>query len=53
MAGYRSIPSLLPLPDSEIKFLQYRLEVVESWPESERKRVLREGILSRLTRFDH
>lgn len=50
VAGYRSIPSPLALPESEIKFLEYRLEVVASWPESDRKRVLIEGILDRLNR---
>ena len=48
MAGKRSIPSHIELPDAEIRFLKYRLEVVESWPDSIRKQVTREGILSRL-----
>jgi len=49
--GKRSIPPNIALPESEIKFLEYRLQVVESWPESIRKRVNIEGILSRLNRF--
>jgi hypothetical protein len=49
-AGKRSIPSNIALPESEIKFLEYRLQVVESWPESIRKRVIIQGILGRLNR---
>jgi len=49
-AGKRSIPLEFPLPESETKFLEYRLEVVESWPDSDRKRVIIEGILARLQR---
>ena len=49
-AGKRSILPNLALPESEIKFLEYRLQVVESWPDSNRKRVTIEGILCRLHR---
>jgi hypothetical protein len=49
-AGKRSIPLNSVLPESEIKFLEYRLQVVESWPESIRKRVIIQGILGRLNR---
>jgi hypothetical protein len=48
--GKRSIPPNLASPESEIKFLEYRLQVVESWPESIRKRVILQGILGRLNR---
>ena len=34
---------------SEIRFLEYRLEVVESWPDSGRKRASIEAILLRLS----
>jgi len=50
-AGKRSIPPKIALPESEFKFLEYRLQVVESWPESNRKRVIIEGILGRLDRL--
>jgi hypothetical protein len=48
--GKRSIPLNIALPESEIKFLEYRLQVVETWPESIRKRVVIQGILGRLNR---
>jgi len=35
---------------SEIQILEYRLEVVSSWPESERKRVTMRAIYSQLER---
>jgi len=37
-----------PELQSEIRFLEYRLEVVESWPDSGRKRASIEAILLRL-----
>jgi hypothetical protein len=49
-AGKRSIPTNIGLPESEVRFLEYRLQVVESWPESNRKRVIIQGILGRLNR---
>ena len=51
MAGKRSILPYIPLPDAEVRFLKYRLEVVDSWPDSTRKQATREGILSRLNGF--
>ena len=36
---------------SEIQFLEYRLEVVSSWPESDRKRVTMQAIFSQLERY--
>jgi hypothetical protein len=33
---------------ADIRFLEYRLEVVASWPESSRKRAVMEGISLRL-----
>jgi hypothetical protein len=47
-AGNRSIPPYILLLDSEIRFLEYRLEVVESWPNSTRKQATIDGILNRL-----
>jgi len=35
---------------SEIRFLEYRLEVIRSWPDSARKRVALEGVIVRLRR---
>lgn len=35
---------------SETPFLEYRLQVVSSWPESDRKRATIEAILSQLQR---
>lgn len=40
---------MTPELQSEVRFLQYRLEVVESWPDSGRKRASIEAILLRLT----
>jgi hypothetical protein len=34
--------------ESEIRFLEYRLEVVGSWPDSERKQALIDAISRRL-----
>lgn len=42
---------LIPSSDDEVNFLRYRLEVVNSWPESDRKRVVLESILGRLGRL--
>lgn len=47
-AGHRSIPPYILLPESEIRFLEYRLQVIESWPESTRKQAIMKGILMRL-----
>ncbi len=35
--------------DSEIRFLDYRLDVIRRWPPSERKRVTAEAISRRIT----
>jgi hypothetical protein len=35
---------------SETPFLEYRLQVVSSWPESDRKRATIEAILSQMER---
>jgi hypothetical protein len=35
----------------EIRFLEYRLEVVQSWPDSDRRRATMEAILHRLGRL--
>lgn len=35
--------------ETELNFLKYRLEVIETWPESERKRTAVDSILQRLT----
>jgi hypothetical protein len=48
VAGHRSIPPYILLPQSEVRFLEYRLEVVESWPDSTRKNAIIQGILMRL-----
>jgi len=37
------------VPAAEIKFLQYRLEVVSSWPPSARKEATLDAILVRLS----
>jgi hypothetical protein len=49
-SGRRSIPPNIALSESEIKFLEYRLQVVEAWPDSIRKMATIQGILSRLNR---
>jgi hypothetical protein len=54
VAGSRSIHSnpmqlfRTSVAQSEIKFLEYRLAVLESWPSSPRKQATIEGILLRL-----
>ncbi|HXA63748.1 MAG TPA: hypothetical protein VNV82_01285 [Bryobacteraceae bacterium] len=35
--------------ESEIRFLEYRLDVISRWPPSERKRVTAESISRRIT----
>jgi hypothetical protein len=49
-AGNRSIRTTHMLEPWEIRFLEYRLEVVRSWPESPRKNATIHAILSRLGR---
>ena len=39
----------MPLPVTEIRFLEYRLEVVSSWPPSARKEATIDAILFRLS----
>jgi hypothetical protein len=41
--------SPMTLPVAEIKFLEYRLEVVSSWPPSARKEATIDAILIRLS----
>jgi hypothetical protein len=36
--------------ESEVQFLEYRLEVVSEWPDSDRKRATIRAILSQLER---
>ncbi len=36
---------------SEIRFLDYRLDVISRWPPSERKRVTAEAISQRITKI--
>ncbi|HLK22292.1 MAG TPA: hypothetical protein VKT81_25270 [Bryobacteraceae bacterium] len=48
LAGYRSIHTNRALHDWEIRFLEYRLEVVASWPESARKEATMQAIVLRL-----
>ncbi len=36
------------LAEADIRFLKYRLEVVEQWPQSARKRITTEAISRRL-----
>jgi hypothetical protein len=44
------ITTILETPaESEIRFLEYRLDVISRWPPSERKRVTAEGISRRIT----
>ena len=50
LAGNRSIRATPALQQWEIKFLEYRLEVVASWPESGRKLATLEAIMLRLGR---
>ena len=37
--------------DSEMRFLDYRLDVIRCWPPSERKRVTAEAISRRITQI--
>jgi hypothetical protein len=48
LAGNRSIHANRALQDWEIRFLEYRLEVVASWPDSARKVATIEAIVLRL-----
>lgn len=50
LAGNRSIRATNMLKPWEIRFLEYRLEVVESWPDSPRKLATIQAILMRLGR---
>ena len=50
LAGNRSIRATIRLQSWEIRFLEYRLEVVQSWPDSARKVATIEAILARLGR---
>ena len=44
------LPTILETPsESEIRFLDYRLDVISRWPPSERKRVTAEAISRRIT----
>jgi hypothetical protein len=49
-AGNRSIRTTHMLESWEIRFLEYRLEVVRSWPDSPRKAATIHAILTRLGR---
>jgi hypothetical protein len=51
IAVNRSIHANVTCMQSEIYFLQYRLEVVTSWPESDRKRATIAAILHQLERL--
>ena len=51
LAGNRSIRTTPELQQWEIRFLEYRLEVVASWPDSARKLATIEAILLRLGRM--
>ncbi len=48
LAGNRSIRSTRMLHEWEIRFLEYRLEVVGGWPDSARKLATIEAIMLRL-----
>lgn len=48
LAGNRSIRANSDLQQWDIRFLEYRLEVVGSWPDSARKLATIEAILLRL-----
>ena len=50
LAGNRSIRARVALEEWEIRFLEYRLEVVGSWPDSGRKLATIEAIMLRLDR---
>lgn len=50
-ADNRSIHARSSLMESEVQFLEYRLAVVSSWPDSERKRATILAILSQLERY--
>lgn len=48
LAGNRSIRARMAIEEWEIRFLEYRLEVVGSWPDSARKVATMQAILLRL-----
>jgi hypothetical protein len=48
LAGNRSIHANRTLEEWDIRFLEYRLEVVGSWPDSARKLATLEAIVLRL-----
>jgi hypothetical protein len=50
LAGNRSIRARVALDEWEVRFLEYRLEVVGSWPDSGRKLATIEAIMLRLER---
>jgi hypothetical protein len=50
LAGNRSIRATKLLEQWEVRFLEYRLEVVGSWPDSPRKSATVQAILARLGR---
>ena len=52
LAGNRSIRAKFPHSEWDVRFLEYRLEVVGSWPESPRKAATIEGIKLRLERSE-
>jgi hypothetical protein len=47
-AGNRSIHPNQPMEQTELRFLEYRLEVAKSWPDSPRKEATIGAILLRL-----
>ena len=49
-AGNRTIHAKLSSMHSETPFLEYRLQVVSTWPESDRKRATIDAILSQMER---
>ncbi|MGA2881349.1 MAG: hypothetical protein ABSG13_20560 [Bryobacteraceae bacterium] len=51
MSAHTNSRSLVALDRTEIQFLEYRLDVVASWPESGRKRAAMEAIYYRLKGF--
>jgi hypothetical protein len=48
LAGNRSIHANRTLTEWDIRFLEYRLEVVGAWPDSDRKVATIEAIVLRL-----
>jgi hypothetical protein len=52
LAGNRSIRAKFPHSEWDVRFLEYRLEVVGAWPDSPRKSATIEGIKLRLGRSE-